>query len=226
MLENEKIILKTIAETEKCFIDESIDDKAEYKTATMLLGERFSYQIAYVNEGLPKGIENLWFKVKVEGPIADWVRVQRVENVPVRMPACIDCDDKNFLRREPGLYPDLLKPVAPETEIPSAKSLQSLWVDIFVPEDAEGGTYPVTISFYDKDHGILGSCEFIAEVIPALLPPQEIAVTQWFHPDCLATYYGVEVYSEEHWGILAKHIEVYANNGLNMIFTPVFTPIS
>ena len=110
MEKNERIIAKTIAETEKCFIDESINDKKEYTTATMLCGERFSYQIAYVNEGLPAGVENLWCRIRVEGPCADWVSVQRVESVPVRMPATIDCEDQNFLRRTPGLYPDLLLP--------------------------------------------------------------------------------------------------------------------
>ncbi len=220
----ERIIAKTIAETEKCFIDESINDKKEYTTATMLLGERFSYQIAYVNEGLPVGVENMWCRVRVEGPCADWVTLQRIESIPVRMPATIDCEDQNFLRRTPGLYPDLLRPMTKETELCTAKSLQALWVDVNVPEDAEGGKYPIIVTFYDDAHGDLASCEFVAEVIPAVLPDQKLAVTQWFHPDCLAVYYGVEMWSEEHWAIIAKHLDVYTRNGLNMILTPVFTP--
>ena len=84
--------------------------------------------------------------------------------------------------------------------------------------------FPINISLWDDAHGTLGTCTFTAEVIPAVLPEQEIAVTQWFHPDCLAVYYGVEMYSDEHWAILAKHLDTYAKNGLNMIFTPVFTP--
>ena len=220
----EKVILKTIAETEKCFLDESINDKKEYTKGSMLLGERFSYQIAMVTDGFPLGIDNTWCRVKVESPIADWVKIQTVENIPVRMPITVDCPDNNFLRREPGLYPDLLKPVTPTTEVAVSKRLQSLWVDIYVPEDAEGGEYPVTVSLYEDSHGTMGECTFTAKVIPARLPEQEIAVTQWFHPDCLAVYYGVEMFSEEHWAILAKHIDVYTKNGLNMILTPVFTP--
>ena len=220
----EKVILKTIAETEKCFLDESINDKKEYTKASMLLGERFSYQIAMVTDGYPLGIDNTWCRVKVDSPIADWVKIQRVENIPVRMPLTVDCPDNNFLRREPGLYPDLLMPITPDTEIAVTKRLQSLWVDIYVPEEAEGGEFPINISLWDDAHGTLGTCTFTAEVIPAVLPEQEIAVTQWFHPDCLAVYYGVEMYSDEHWAILAKHLDTYAKNGLNMIFTPVFTP--
>lgn len=219
-----KIILKTIAETEKCFFNDSIDDKKEYTTATMLLGERFSYQVAYIGKEFQEGCDNLWCRVVVDSPIADWVKIQRVEAVPVRLPVVEDCKDENFISKEPGLYPDLLKPVASTNEVPAARKLQSLWIDIFVPEDADGGKYPIKISFVTDDHGTIGECEFTAEVIPALLPDQEIAVTQWFHPDCLAVYYGVEMFSEEHWAILAKHLDTYAKNGLNMIFTPVFTP--
>lgn len=220
----EKIILKTIAETEKCFLDQSIDDKKEYNRASMLLGERFSYQIAYVTDGFPLGIDNTWCRARVEGPAKDWVEIQRVENVPVRMPITVGCEDESFLRKEPGLFPDLLKPITDETEIPASKRLQSLWVDVYVPEDAEGGEYPIKITLYDNDHGDMGSCEFVAEVIPACLPDQKLAVTQWFHPDCLAVYYGVEMWSEEHWAIIAQHMDVYTHNGLNMILTPVFTP--
>ncbi|MBQ4067015.1 MAG: DUF4091 domain-containing protein [Clostridia bacterium] len=220
----ERIIAKAVSATEKCFLDESISEKKEYTEATMLLGERFSFQVAYHTDGLPVGIDGMWVKVRVEGPASDWVKIQRIESVPVRMPINVGCEDKNFLRTEPGLYPDLLKPYRDGNEIAASKRLQALWVDIYVPEDAEGGRYPLTVTFFDDAHGDLGSCEFVAEVIPAVLPDQEIAVTQWFHPDCLAVYYGVEMFSEEHWAILAKHIDVYTKNGLNMILTPVFTP--
>lgn len=218
------VILKTVAQTEKCFLDESINDKPEYKEGSMLLGERFSYQVAFISEGLAFGVENLWCRVRIDSPIADWVTVQRVENVPVRMPATIDCTDTDFLRREPGLYPDMLKPLSKDSVVPVSKRLQSLWVDVNVPENAKGGTYPINITFYDCDNVDRGTCSFSACVIGALLPEQEIAVTQWFHPDCLAVYYGVEMFSEEHWAILAKHLDIYRKNGLNMILTPVFTP--
>ena len=220
-----KLIVRPIAQTEKCFLDESIYDKKEYTEASMLLGERFSYQIAFALEELVAGIDIVWCRMKIESPIADWIKVHTVENVPVRLAVVNECQDQNFLRREPGLYPDLLKPFNTEREFPATGRLQSLWIDINVPEDAKGGKYPVKISFTAQENDFVGAeCTFTAEVIPAALPEQEIAVTQWFHPDCLAVYYGVEMFSEEHWGILAKHLEVYRKNGLNMIFTPVFTP--
>ena len=41
------VIFKPIAETEKCFLDEKIGTKALHNKASMLRGERFSFQLAY-----------------------------------------------------------------------------------------------------------------------------------------------------------------------------------
>ena len=48
--------------------------------------------------------------------------------------------------------------------------------------------------------------------------------TEWFHSDCLADYYHVKPFSEEHWKILENFIRLYAARGINTILTPVFTP--
>ena len=41
--------------------------------------------------------------------------------------------------------------------------------------------------------------------------------------DCLATWYGVEIFSEEHWTIIEKYIHTAVKHGINMIHT-LFTP--
>ncbi|MFR9162180.1 MAG: glycoside hydrolase domain-containing protein [Ruthenibacterium lactatiformans] len=40
----------------------------------------------------------------------------------------------------------------------------------------------------------------------ARLPAQTLLHTEWFHADCLASYYGVAPLSEEHWRILENFI--------------------
>lgn len=62
------------------------------------------------------------------------------------------------------------------------------------------------------------------EVIPAVLPEQKLIFTQWFHCDCLASYYNVEVFSEEHWRIIENFVKTAVKNGINMLLMPVFTP--
>lgn len=62
------------------------------------------------------------------------------------------------------------------------------------------------------------------EVLPSALPKQTLIRTEWFHADCIATYYGVEVFSEKHWTLIGQYIETAVRNGINMILTPLFTP--
>ena len=62
------------------------------------------------------------------------------------------------------------------------------------------------------------------EIIDAYLPEQKLLYTQWFHADCLASYYNVEAFSEKHWQIIENFMKVAVKNGHNVIFTPVFTP--
>lgn len=221
-----KVVIKTLAETEKCFLDQHINEKKEYKSASMLLGERFSFQLAYQATELQEGFAGQITRVTIDSPIAEYISVQRVESVPVRLPVSNGTFDDNFLRTTPGLYPDLLIPFDTDRILQSSTCLQTLWIDVEVPADAElSGKYPIKFSFTDYNEGTpLADCEFELEVIPAVLPKQEIAVTQWFHADCLAVHYGVEVFSEEHWAIMAQFIDTAVKNGINMILTPLFTP--
>ena len=43
------------------------------------------------------------------------------------------------------------------------------------------------------------------------------------HADCLADYYHVDVFSEEHWQILENYFAEYADRGGNMMLVPLFT---
>lgn len=66
--------------------------------------------------------------------------------------------------------------------------------------------------------------EFQLEILKALLPRQTLIHTQWFHTDCLSTWYGVEVFSEEHWKVIEQYVRTAVRHGINMLLTPVFTP--
>ena len=219
------VIFKPIAETEKCFLDEKIGTKALHNKASMLRGERFSFQLAY--QDMKMRFDRRIGHIKVEGDIADWVTVQRVECVPVRLPISRACEDMNFLRREPGLFPDLLRPITEKNRVYVTSDLQSVWVDIRVPEDAPAGDHKLTFTLYNGESAeeeIFGVCTFTATVIPATLPKQKLAVTQWFYCDCLASYYNLEMFSERHWEIIENFIKTAVDNGINMILTPIFTP--
>ena len=220
----EKVIIKNVSALEKHFSSDPVEAVREYNRASALRGERFSYQVAYtcreVN-GDGKGV----FHVTVESPIKEYVSISRVDDVPVRMPMYkVEADDY-YMSRKPGLYPDLLVPISEKDRIFAFKDeYMALWIDVEIPESAEAGVYPIEIVFSDEEGGSAKSEVFEIEIIDAVLSKQELKYTQWFHADCLATYYGVEIFSEEHWRIIGNFIKTAVKNGINMILTPVLTP--
>ena len=57
-----------------------------------------------------------------------------------------------------------------------------------------------------------------------MLPKQKLIYTNWFHNDCLATYYDCDIYGERHWQIIENFVREAVSEGMNMILTPVLTP--
>ena len=66
--------------------------------------------------------------------------------------------------------------------------------------------------------------KIVVNVIDALLPPQETRVTQWFYADCVADYYDLEPWSDKHFEYCRRIIKTAVDNGINMIYVPLFTP--
>ena len=62
------------------------------------------------------------------------------------------------------------------------------------------------------------------EVIGASLPEQKLIHTEWFYCDCIADYYHVTPWSEEHWKLVEGQVRTAAKYGVNMLLTPIFTP--
>ena len=123
---------------------------------------------------------------------------------------------------QPGAVPR--PPAAPEgaaVEV-SAFLPTVLWVNGKVPQGCPGGDYPITLRFASK----AGEAEatFTLHVVGVDLPPQKLVYTQWFHGDCLADYYHVPVWSEEHWALWEKFLSAAGEEGMNMVLTPLFHP--
>jgi len=220
----ETVIVKNVSSLEKRFSNEKLENVKEYNSASALRGERFSYQVAYTCPNLRGDVKKILY-CRVDSPIKEYVAVSRVDLVPVRMPMYkIDADDY-YISREPGLYPDLLVPITGKTQLFAVKNeYMCLRVDVEIPKDAAAGVFPIDIVLVD-DHGAdAAAAHFELDIIGAVLPEQEIKVTEWFHADCLASYYRVGIFSEEHWRIIGEFIRTAVKNGINMILTPVLTP--
>lgn len=207
-----------ISSLEKVFLDGGFDP-TPYTAASALRGEQFSYQLALRLEGAPRS--DVW--VSASGPLAGHVALAQVMNVASELPAYPETDDF-YLRKQPGLYPDLLTPLpgGRMTLLPGA--WRALWVRVSVPEDQPAGEQTITLRFTGKDGQPLGESAFTLTVIPAALPEQTLVYTNWFHCDCIATYYGDEVFSEAHWRRIGQFMALYRASGATCILTPVLTP--
>jgi hypothetical protein len=141
------IKFKCISALEKCFWDEDINQKKEYLNASVLKNDRLSFQICFASdEEIPGG--KLVCNTEVKSEISDYVRLSSVHHVPSLMPVFREWNDDNYLRKEPGLYPDLLIPMetGEDVQIPTER-LFSIYGTVKVPENTAAGEYTVSVGF-------------------------------------------------------------------------------
>lgn len=219
--------LKLLSSLEKCFLDETIDSKKEYVKGSCFKNECYQFQVAYTAiDDLEKAVGNSFAKVELVSPIAEHITIRRVEPVAVKQAAYANRKDDNYLRTEPGLYPDVLLPLFDGNKINCNRYLQSLFVEYDPKGEVKAGVYPITLKFSaNETEDDLGEVTFTLEIIDACLPEQELIYTQWFYCDCLKTYYDTETFDERHWRIIENYMKTAVKRGINMILTPIFTPI-
>lgn len=206
--------VKQISSLSKVYLDGK-GEFFEIKKAKMLKGERFSYQIAY------KSDERFTSTVKIESELEKYITIRAVGNVPSELP-CYPDKTLYAERTEPGLFPDVLFPVK-ESHFIKPSNWFSLWITVELPENVEAGKYDIKVKLY-KDEEELSSNKLTLTVIDTVLPEQTLINTEWFHADCIADYFNVSVFSEEHWTYIESFMEAFLKCGNNMILTPVFTP--
>lgn len=211
------ITLFQVSSLEKVYLDYTLP-KEELKKASALKNERFSYQIAY------RGNKNYMrrdMKIKVDSPLAQFINITMVGNVPTEYPIRVESDE-HYEKYQPGLFPDVLYPIEDDTIEITCSVWHSLWISVELDGSVEKGIYPIDIMLSDGE--VECSTHFELEVIDALLPEQEMIFTQWFHADCIADYYKIDVWSEKHWELIDKFMALATKNGINMMLTPIFTP--
>ena len=188
--------------------------------ATVLKGDRYSYQIAYAGTDTNGWPSDASFEISSD--ISEYINVYKVENLPSAFPVYSSADSEGYITKEPGLFPDLLEPVRDNYIKVVDGFKRALWLTVDVPENAESGEHNITVTV--KCDGNEKSVTLRLEILDCALPKYPFKYTQWFHADCIADYYGLEVFSEEFWSMTEKFIKTAAYTGINMILTPIFTP--
>lgn len=204
------LILSSLA---KVFSDKKPSDE-NFSSFSMLKNERSSFQLAVCSS------EDTELSLDITGWNREKVSMFVVREIPSDLPAYDDSDDY-FIKKTPGMYPDLLEPVSGNIALVGGK-----WYSIWFELDSFGvaaGLHKITV-FANDAKGNTFSDSIHVEVIDVALPEQSLICTFWFHCDCLATYYNVEVFSDEHWRIIENYVKNVVRHGVNFILTPLFTP--
>ena len=138
--------MKMVSSLEKCFWDDAIESKQEKTSFVMFENERLSFQVAYRATDDTMNIQR-FAPVKIGGALAPFAKVRLVENVPNVYPTYNVNPGGEFLRTDPGLYPDMLRPlIYPDAVALPNGQTHALWVDIELPCDFAAGTYDISLS--------------------------------------------------------------------------------
>ena len=196
---------KIVSSLEKALLEENIEGFQPLDRISALKGERLSFQLLHTFRPSPAmdplERNRAKCKLKAEGELIQYATLRDVCNVPVERPTVEKAvGDEDYISKRPGLFPDLLRPLHYENSVICAPNLlASVWVEINIPEDISAGEYVLKFMLDASESG-KGFAESVitVEVINAVIPKEDIYLTQWMHCDCLANYYNVEVWSERH----------------------------
>ncbi len=183
---------------------------------TALVGERFSFQIAY--RSISRTLIDLAYCL--EGIPQSKAKVYAVREMPCSYPKAENSDDY-LLTDVPCLMPDALMPVPACGVVAKSDFWQSFYI---VLENLTAGAHTIVFTIRDRDGVRLGQAEYTLRVLKEKLPQTDMVNTFWIHYDCIADLYRLPVFSRKYNRILKSYIKNAVKYGLTMLLTPLFTP--
>ncbi len=212
---------RIVSSLEKGLVSDDVENYPQLSKISVLRGERLSFQLFIRTEHTEISRNARLFSVSVSGI---GVTAREVKQICADLPCYYNDSSREnglFIESPCGLYPDVLEPLdsGVRVRVPD-ETLTAVW---FEGAATVSGVHSVSVTVSEGDC-IVASLPLQMTVIDADLPGQSLIFTQWFHCDCLASYYNVTVFSEEHWRIMENFMRCAADHGINCILTPVFTP--
>ncbi len=213
------ITVKQISSLHKVQLDSELNYN-EISSATVLRGERYSYQIAF------RGNTADFVKFTLEGELSRNTRIYQVNQSPY------DCiftfmsgyTDPDYISHTTGLMPDLLIPMDEIGQTTVNLCASSVRVEVNVPFDMSAGTYKLTVSMHNGNGAFLGKKTMRITVLDEKIKEQSLIYTRWFYADCISNYHGVPVYSDRHFELIEGYLSEAVDCGINMILVPIHTP--
>ena len=212
--------LKPVSSLEKVFADEQLNAPL-LRNTNVLRGEVFSFQLAYWCD-FPVDLT-----IEINSSLSNIIEIRETALVPCEVPAEESGDTPDLLRTTPGLYPDLLLPINKKIKVPP-KQWRTAWVTVRIANDEAAGKKTIfckaTALIVHLEESVNTEVAIELDVLPVVLPKQKLIHTEWFHADCIYSFYNITCWSEEYWELLNKYIANFSSHGMNMLLTPLWTP--
>lgn len=187
----------------------------EFTSFSSLKNEKFSFQVAFLAEKK----EETKIGIDLSSPLKRGIKLYSVKNMPCEKSG-YDYSDSYHYDLTRTEFPDLLMPLEDCITVKKGE-WNSIWVE-YTPQKSAAGKKKINITLTFGETAATKT--FTLNIIDKELPKQELLFTNWFHNDCLCTYYGVEIFSDRYWEIAENYIRNAAEHGVNMLLTPIFTP--
>lgn len=207
---------KIVSSVEKVLLHK--EPKTEERFSYMMKNERLNFQIALFSDS-PARRNN---RLTVSGTLAPYVSFRSVENVPVTYTAP-EADDY-YVGKEPGVYPDLLKPFGAMGLVLPCRQWKSIWVSIENKADLPVGKHTLTFELHYESGEKALALSYTVEVLDAVAEGNGLKLTNWVHYDCICAWHKVKPFTDKFYDVLKKYLQVYVDCGYNMLLTPLFTP--
>lgn len=203
----------------KVFPQEKLNDFSLLGEESIIEGESFSFQIAFMEEELPT---HTAFEVRC---VDHQVCLYDIGLVPSTLPVLNHQIDDNYITTDPGMFPDVLKPIQQDQlVIAPVGQWRSVWVEITPTEKSKVGLTNVEIICKNKTLKVEKYIKINFRRLSVIQPAQTLLYTRWFHCDGICHYHKVDFASEAFFRIAKNYIRVATDHGMNMILTPLFTP--
>ncbi len=188
---------------------------------TALKNDTVSFQIVYFSD------TDINAKVRAVSNFGRNLLLRSVEYVRATKLECNAGDmaaDGNYIKDKPFDCPDILRTLSGGKIRLTKNEYRTVRIDIDIPKRFKAGEYEIKVILEDTNGNLLASDTQKVYICNASLPKATLIHTEWFHTDCIADYYGYEVFSDKHWHAIESFMKTAAKRGINMILTPVFTP--
>lgn len=213
--------LKFTSPLEKFLPAHTMSDVRDYIPYPILEGEDFAVHAVFCDtESFLKSCVHV--RVECDG---GEIELYRVDSVPVRVPCYPEWHDDDYMSFDAGLYPDIMTKIDDTTLLYAPqKGLEMLRVEI---KSLSAGSHQLSLTLEHVDgerQRETCTVELDIAVLETALPPQKTVVMQFLHADCIAEYYNIPALSERHFELIERWARTAVENGVNALYTPLFTP--